>query len=89
TSPANRPEQISALTSFIDLALGKSVVPCKDSPGFIANRLGTLWIKAALANAFTQGIDVEEADALLGKPFGVPKTGIFGLVDLVGLDLMR
>uniref|UniRef100_UPI00333FAE95 3-hydroxyacyl-CoA dehydrogenase/enoyl-CoA hydratase family protein n=1 Tax=Castellaniella defragrans TaxID=75697 RepID=UPI00333FAE95 len=88
TSPRNQPAQIAALTDFIDLKLGKSVVPCKDSPGFIANRLGTLWIKAGLTLAFELGIEVEEADAIIGKPFGIPKTGVFGLVDLVGLDLM-
>lgn len=77
------------LAQFIDLKLGKSIVVCKDSPGFIANRLGTLWIKAALTKAFALGLEVEEADALLGKPFGFPKTGVFGLVDLVGLDLMN
>jgi 3-hydroxyacyl-CoA dehydrogenase len=88
TGEHNRPEQIAALTAFIDVMLGKSVVPCKDSPGFIANRLGTLWIKAALTEAFELGIEVEEADAIIGKPFGIPKTGVFGLVDLVGLDLM-
>ncbi|TEA76809.1 3-hydroxyacyl-CoA dehydrogenase/enoyl-CoA hydratase family protein [Allopusillimonas ginsengisoli] len=88
TSDAFRPALIDDLSQFIDVKLGKSIVACKDSPGFIANRLGTLWIKAALVKAFDLGIEVEEADALLGKPFGIPKTGVFGLVDLVGLDLM-
>ena len=79
---------IDSVIAFADFKLGKSVVRCKDRPGFIANRLGTLWIQAAMAEAFAQGLTVEEADAVMGRPFGIPKTGIFGLIDLVGLDLM-
>lgn len=84
----SRPDMLADLARFCDYKLGKSVVPCKDRPGFIANRLGTLWIKAAVVEAFGQGMEIEEADAVLGRPFGFPKTGVFGLVDLVGLDLM-
>lgn len=76
------------LTEVIDHRLGKTVVPCHDTPGFIANRLGTFWLHAAITLAIRHGIGVETADALLGKPVGIPKTGVFGLVDLVGLDLM-
>ncbi|EIZ79083.1 3-hydroxyacyl-CoA dehydrogenase [Novosphingobium sp. Rr 2-17] len=73
---------------FADVAMGKTVVHAKDTPGFIANRIGTYWIQLGLNAAFEQGISVEQADAIAGKPMGVPKTGIFGLVDLVGIDLM-
>ncbi|MET0366156.1 MAG: 3-hydroxyacyl-CoA dehydrogenase family protein, partial [Sphingobium sp.] len=69
-------------------SLGKSVVRAKDTPGFIANRVGTFWIQAGINAAFDLGLTVEEADAIAGAPMGVPKTGIFGLVDLVGVDLM-
>jgi 3-hydroxyacyl-CoA dehydrogenase len=86
--PKSRPDMLADLTQFADYKLGKSVVKCHDRPGFIANRLGTLWIKAAVVEAFEQGVEVEEADAIMGRPFGFPKTGVFGLVDLVGLDLM-
>ena len=79
---------LASITEFADLKLGKSVVRCHDRPGFIANRLGTLWIKAAVGEAFALGLEVEEADAVMGRPFSFPKTGVFGLVDLVGLDLM-
>jgi len=84
----SRKDMLADLARFCDYKLGKSVVPCKDRPGFIANRLGTLWIKAAVVEAFEQGVEVEEADAVMGKSFGFPKTGVFGLMDLVGLDLM-
>ena len=78
---------ITALRDFGDRLLGKSVVDCKDTPGFIANRIGILWMGVAVRFAFEDGITVEEADAIIGKPMGIPKTGVFGLLDLVGIDL--
>ena len=82
-----RPEAVAAISDFADRMLGKTVVTCRDTPGFIANRIGTLWISAATRHAIDMGLTVEEADAVAGRPFGVPKTGIFGLMDLVGIDL--
>ncbi len=81
-------EAISRVQAFCDQRLGKGVVDCKDTPGFIANRIGIYWIQTAILEAFRMGISVEVADAVLGKPAGIPKTGVFGLSDLVGLDLM-
>lgn len=86
--PDTRPEAVEALSRFADVRLGKGVVRCKDRPGFIANRIGTYWIQAAINQAIDLGLTVEEADAVVGRPMGIPKTGVFGLVDLVGLDLM-
>ena len=82
------PALAGRVADFADRRLGKSVVRAKDTPGFIANRLGILWIQAGINAAIDQGLTVEEADAIGGKPIGVPKTGIFGLVDLIGIDLM-
>lgn len=82
------PARMAAIKAFADIRLGKGVVDCKDTPGFIANRIGTFWIQAAINEAFDRKIAVEEADAVLSRPVGIPKTGVFGLVDLVGLDLM-
>lgn len=76
------------VANFADRKMGKTVVRAKDTPGFIANRVGTFWIQAALNAAADLGLTIEEADAIAGKPMGVPGTGIFGLVDLVGIDLM-
>lgn len=73
---------------FCDEVLGKRVVVCRDRPGFIANRLGTFWMTTAVRLAVERGLAPEDADAALGKPFGVPPTGVFGLLDLVGIDLM-
>jgi 3-hydroxyacyl-CoA dehydrogenase len=86
--PATRKTAFDAIRRFADERLGKGVVACKDTPGFIANRIGTLWIQVAVASAFEMGLSVEEADAVVGRPMGIPKTGVFGLMDLVGIDLM-
>lgn len=88
TGPATDPELADRVAAFADRRLGKSVVRANDRPGFIANRLGTLWVQLGIVKAIDLGLTVEEADAVIGRPFGIPKTGIFGLVDLVGLDLM-
>lgn len=88
TSDDTDPVGEARIRTFADVRLGKSPVTCKDTPGFIANRIGTYWLHAAVTLAIKQDIGVEEADAVLGRPAGVPKTGVFGLIDLVGLDLM-
>jgi 3-hydroxyacyl-CoA dehydrogenase len=88
TGPATRPEAVQAVERFADIGMGKSVITCQDTPGFIANRIGTLWLQAGLRHAIDLGLTIEEADAVAGRPMGVPRTGIFGLLDLVGLDLM-
>lgn len=88
TGEHTRPEQAAIIRAFADVALGKGVVDCKDTPGFIANRIGIFWLQCAVTEAIDAGLTVEEADAVLGRPAGVPKTGVFGLLDLVGLDLM-
>ena len=87
TGPLTDRTLAARVADFCDVALGKSVVSCKDSPGFIANRLGIFWMSGAVSATMEQGLTVEEADAVMGRPFGIPKTGVFGLMDLVGLDL--
>ncbi len=86
--PATDPALVARVSSFCDEVLGKSIVRCKDTPGFIANRIGTYWLQRGVNAAIDAGLSVEEADAVMGRPFGIPKTGVFGLLDLVGLDLM-
>ncbi len=88
SGPATRPEAVAAVSGFADVAMGKVVITCRDTPGFIANRIGTLWMSAGTRHAIDLGLTVEEADAVAGPPMGVPRTGIFGLMDLVGIDLM-
>ncbi|MDP9196040.1 MAG: 3-hydroxyacyl-CoA dehydrogenase NAD-binding domain-containing protein [Pseudomonadota bacterium] len=83
-----RTDAVTVITNFADCMLGKGVVPCKDTPGFIANRIGMFWMQASFNAALDLGLSVEEADAVSGKPFGIPKTGVFGLSGLIGLDLL-
>jgi 3-hydroxyacyl-CoA dehydrogenase len=88
TGPATDAAVAAKVEAFADRSMGKTIVHAKDTPGFIANRIGTYWIQLGLNAAFDLGLTVEEADAVGGRPMGIPKTGIFGLVDLVGIDLM-
>ena len=86
--PRTRPEHVELLREFADRRLGKGVVECRDTPGFIANRIGVYWMQCAVIEAMRAGLSVEQADAVLGPAVGIPKTGVFGLADLVGIDLM-
>jgi 3-hydroxyacyl-CoA dehydrogenase len=83
-----RADAFETLSKFADVSLGKGVVECKDTPGFIANRIGVYWMMLGLLEAMRLGVTPEQADAVMGKPVGIPKTGIFGLFDLIGIDLM-
>ncbi|MDX2028317.1 MAG: 3-hydroxyacyl-CoA dehydrogenase NAD-binding domain-containing protein [Alphaproteobacteria bacterium] len=86
--PKTRTDAVEAIRDFGDKNLGKGVVMCKDTPGFIANRLGVFFLQTAVNTAMELGLTVEEADAVFSKPTGMPKTGVFGLLDLIGIDLM-
>ncbi|MAE50718.1 MAG: 3-hydroxyacyl-CoA dehydrogenase [Micavibrio sp.] len=88
TGDKTRADAVSAVRAFCDVKLGKGVVVCHDTPGFIANRLGVFWLTAGINAAIEEGVSVEQADAVMSRPVGIPKTGVFGLVDLVGIDLM-
>lgn len=83
-----RPELVTKIKNFADIALGKNCVLCKDTPGFIANRIGIFWLQCGILEAIELGLTVEQADSIMSTPFGIPKTGIFGLLDLIGLDLI-
>ncbi len=85
--PNTREDAITAVCAFSDVILGKAVVKAKDTPGFIANRIGIYWVQCAVNVARELGLSVEEADAVMGKPCGFPKSGVFDLLDIVGLDL--
>lgn len=83
-----RIDAIETINGFADKGLGKTVVSCKDTPGFIGNRIGIYWLQCGVIRAMDEGLSIEEADAVMGRPAGIPKTGVFGLLDMVGLDLM-
>ena len=86
--PRTNKSTLEAVASFGDRMLGKTVIRCRDTPGFVGNRIGVYWMQAAFTEAFEVNLPVEEADAAMGRPLGIPKTGIFGLADLVGIDLL-
>ena len=81
-------EVIECLEAFNEARMGKGIVVCNDTPGFLGNRVGVFAIQTALHLAFQMGLAPEEADAIFGRPMGIPKTGVFGLYDLIGIDLM-
>jgi len=87
TSPEVDDSVTERLCSFADERLGKRVIMCNDTPGFIGNRLGVYFIQRAFKATIDHGFTVEQADAMLGRPLGIPKTAVFGLMDLVGIDL--
>ena len=88
TEPINDKNKIDSLKFFCDEKLGKGVIICKDTPGFLGNRVGVYAMQVAMTEAFKMGLTIEEADAVFGRPMGIPKTGVFGLYDLIGIDLM-
>jgi 3-hydroxyacyl-CoA dehydrogenase len=81
------PEVIEAISAFGENRLGKGIVMCKDTPNFIANRLGFGGGAFALDYILENGYNVEEVDAITGPAMGRPKTATFRLIDLVGLDV--
>ena len=80
--------KINQLKEFCEIELGKGAIVCNDTPGFLGNRVGVYAMQVAMTEAFKMKLSVEEADAVFGRPMGIPKTGVFGLYDLIGIDLM-
>lgn len=77
---------VAGLAEFLTVRLGKGVVHAKDTPNFIANRIGTYAGANALKHMVEMGLTVEEVDAITGPAMGHPKTATFALWDLVGVD---
>ena len=84
----NDEKKINFLKNFCEDSLGKGVIICKDTPGFLGNRVGVYAMQTAMMEAIKMKLSIEEADAVFGRPMGIPKTGVFGLYDLIGIDLM-
>ncbi|MDC0940913.1 3-hydroxyacyl-CoA dehydrogenase NAD-binding domain-containing protein [Candidatus Pelagibacter sp.] len=80
--------KINSLKKFCEEDLGKGSIVCNDTPGFLGNRIGVYAMQVAMTEAFRMKLSIEEADAIFGRPMGIPKTGVFGLYDLIGIDLM-
>ncbi len=86
--PDTDPAAMAALSSFLDQNLGKEVVRARDTPNFIANRIGTFFILETLRVMEEESLGVEDVDALTGTAIGLPRTGTFRLADMVGLDIL-
>jgi 3-hydroxyacyl-CoA dehydrogenase len=83
-----KPEVSCQVFGFLDQRLGKGVVPAKDRPNFIANRIGTFGAMATMHAMVEDGYSIEEVDKITGVAVGRPKTATFRTFDLVGLDIL-
>ncbi|MGE5647358.1 MAG: 3-hydroxyacyl-CoA dehydrogenase/enoyl-CoA hydratase family protein [Acidobacteriota bacterium] len=85
--PGTDPAVLRFVSDFCDLRLGKGVVPCKDTPNFIANRIGAFFGGTAQRLMVEGDYTIEEVDALTGPLIGLPKSASFRLMDIIGLDV--
>ena len=85
--PENDARLVARAAEAAEVLLGKTVIACRDTPGFIANRIGCTWMAMAALEARRLSLTIEEADAVHAA-FGAPRTGVFALFDLIGLDLV-
>src|SRR3984893_8847817 len=86
--PKTSPEILNTLSDFCDRHLGKGVLLAKDTPNFIANRIGTFSMLNALRLMQSLGMTIEEVDACTGPAVGWPKSATFRTADIVGLDVL-
>ena len=86
--PKTQAEVLEALSEICDFRLGKGVVEAKDTPNFIANRIGTFSMLNAIQQMQALGMTVEEVDACTGPAIGWPKSATFRTADIVGLDVL-
>ena len=82
------PAAIDAIAHFCDVRLGRGVVVAKDTPNFIANRIGTFSVLNVMRLMQEMDLTIEEVDALAGQAVGWPKSATFRTIDLVGLDIL-
>jgi len=85
--PETSPEVYARIADFSDRHLGKGVVPCKDTPNFIANRIGAFLGATVQRLTVEMDLTIEEVDALTGPLIGLPKSASYRLLDIVGLDV--
>ena len=87
-APETDPKVVQAVAHFADHRLGKEVVFARDTPNFIANRIGVHIMLYAVKLMMEEDLTIEEVDVLTGSVIGWPRTGTFRLADMVGLDVL-
>ncbi|KJV62333.1 3-hydroxyacyl-CoA dehydrogenase/enoyl-CoA hydratase family protein [Rickettsia amblyommatis] len=87
--PTIKAAVIEKVSEFLTKTLGKIIVKCNDTPGFIANRVGCFLLELVARKAISQNLDVATIDKIFTTCLGLPSTGIFGLYDLIGHDVMK
>ena len=87
-TPHTDPDTLTSVREFSERALGKGVVLCKDTPNFIANRVGIFAIVDAIREMIEMELSIDEVDAITGLPVGRPRSGTFRLSDLIGIDIL-
>lgn len=87
--PDTAADVVDTMRDFCGAKLGKEVVECGDSSGFVGNRIGITNMIVGVHKAIELGLTPEEADAVAGRPMGFPRTGVFGLMDLIGFDVVK
>ncbi|KJV91934.1 NAD-dependent glycerol-3-phosphate dehydrogenase family protein [Rickettsia bellii str. RML Mogi] len=87
--PIVKPEIIDRVSEFLTKTLGKTIVKCNDTPGFIANRVGCFLLELVARKAIAEKLDFVTIDKIFTSCLGLPSTGIFGLYDLIGHDVMK
>jgi 3-hydroxyacyl-CoA dehydrogenase len=87
-TPDSDPQLVQSIAEFADIHLGKGVVFAKDTPNFIANRIGTFSVMNVMRLMQELDLTIEEVDALTGPAVGWPRSATFRTLDLVGLDIL-
>ena len=85
---ATRPDIVEFISDFAEHTLGKGVVRCKDTPNFIANRIGIFSVLHTIHLMLEEGYTIDEVDAITGPPMGRPRSATFRLGDIIGLDVL-
>ena len=87
-TPETDPEAMKAVEHFCDVRMGKGIVRAKDTPNFIANRIGTFSVMNIIRLMQEMDFSIEDVDALTGSAIGFPKSATFRTIDMVGLDIL-
>jgi 3-hydroxyacyl-CoA dehydrogenase len=85
---ATRPDLVEFISDFAEYTLGKGIVRCKDTPNFIANRIGIFSVLHTIHLMLEEGYTIDEVDAITGPPMGRPRSATFRLGDIIGLDVL-